>query len=57
MGSAKTKFVFQKLMIQSYYASVSYIDNLLGEVFAALEKKGLSGNTITLLTGDHGISE
>lgn len=45
---------FQKLMIQSYYASVSYVDNLLGEVFAALEKKGMSGNTITLLTGDHG---
>lgn len=45
---------FQKLMIQSYYASVSYVDDLLGQVFAALEKKGLSENTITILTGDHG---
>lgn len=41
-------------MIQSYYASVSYVDNLLGQVFTALERKGLSENTITLLTGDHG---
>lgn len=45
---------FQKLMIQCYYASVTYVDDLIGQVFAILNKKGLSNNTITILTGDHG---
>ncbi|XP_048772177.1 iduronate 2-sulfatase-like isoform X1 [Ostrea edulis] len=45
---------FQKQMIQSYYASVTYVDSLLGQVFSALDRNGFSNNTITVLVGDHG---
>lgn len=37
-----------------YYACVSYTDALIGAVLDALEKEGLSQNTIVVLWGDHG---
>ncbi|XP_014256218.1 iduronate 2-sulfatase isoform X2 [Cimex lectularius] len=41
-----------KLIIQSYYAAVTYIDDLIGEVLKSLVRK----NTIVVLLGDHGWS-
>ncbi|MFC4994113.1 sulfatase [Rubritalea tangerina] len=40
--------------IGAYYASVSYMDAQLGKVMDALEKNGLSDNTIVIFTSDHG---
>jgi arylsulfatase A-like enzyme len=41
-------------LIHGYYASVSYIDSLLGKVLDALEASGEADNTIIVLWGDHG---
>jgi iduronate 2-sulfatase len=41
-------------VIQSYYAAVSYIDDLVGQMLSELKAVGLSNNTIILLVGDHG---
>ncbi|MEQ8303129.1 MAG: sulfatase [Cyclobacteriaceae bacterium] len=43
-----------KILKHGYYASVSYVDALLGRVMDALEEKGLADNTIVVLWGDHG---
>jgi arylsulfatase A-like enzyme len=40
--------------LQAYYACVSYMDAQLGRVLDALEKNGLSENTIIVFWGDHG---
>jgi iduronate 2-sulfatase len=37
-----------------YYASVSYIDALLGDLFTHMKKIGIYDNTIIILWGDHG---
>ncbi|MEK6233351.1 MAG: sulfatase-like hydrolase/transferase, partial [Planctomycetales bacterium] len=37
-----------------YYASVSFIDALVGRLLAELETQGLADNTIVVLWGDHG---
>lgn len=37
-----------------YYASVSYVDALLGNLFSHMKKIGLYENTIIILWGDHG---
>lgn len=37
-----------------YYASVSYVDSLLGDLIAHLKKLGIYDNTIIILWGDHG---
>ena len=39
---------------RAYYACVTYIDNKVGELMAALKENGLDGNTIVLFTSDHG---
>ena len=39
---------------RAYYASVSYIDSLVGEVVDNLEKLGLLDDTIIVFLGDHG---
>ena len=41
-------------MRQGYYASTSYMDDLVGELLAALTKYNFSDNTIIALCGDHG---
>jgi choline-sulfatase len=37
-----------------YYASLTYVDEKIGEVLAALEACGLADDTVVLLTSDHG---
>jgi choline-sulfatase len=39
---------------RAYYGSVSYIDQLIGQVLAALESIGAQHNTAILFTSDHG---
>lgn len=41
-------------LIHGYYACVSYVDALIGELVATLQQKGVSQNTIIVLWGDHG---
>ncbi|TNF86206.1 MAG: choline-sulfatase [Gammaproteobacteria bacterium] len=38
----------------AYYGSVSYVDDLVGELLAVLKDTGLLDNTVILLTTDHG---
>ncbi|XP_014484327.1 PREDICTED: iduronate 2-sulfatase [Dinoponera quadriceps] len=45
---------FGKLIIQSYYAAVSYIDNLIGKLMYQLHVSMVRENTIVILTSDHG---
>ena len=37
-----------------YYAGISYLDERIGEVLAALHETGLAGDTIVLFCADHG---
>lgn len=39
---------------QGYYASVSYVDALLGDLISHLKKLGIYDNTIIVVWGDHG---
>jgi iduronate 2-sulfatase len=39
---------------QGYYASVSYIDQLVGYIMSSLSELGLAENTVVMLIGDHG---
>jgi choline-sulfatase len=39
---------------RAYYGLVTYVDRKLGELVAALEQTGQSGDTIVVFTGDHG---
>ena len=41
-------------MMRAYYASTSFMDAQVGRVLDALEKNGLSENTIVVFFGDHG---
>ncbi len=41
-------------LIHGYYASVSYIDALIGDLLVTLEDLKLDENTIVVLWGDHG---
>jgi arylsulfatase A-like enzyme len=44
----------QRELLHGYYAAVSFIDSLIGELLQALEDSGEAGNTIIVLWGDHG---
>ncbi len=39
---------------RGYYGAISYLDAKIADVLAALDKAGLAGNTIIVLTADHG---
>lgn len=41
--------------LADYYAAVSYLDNLVGQVLATLDKQGLAENTIIVFLGDNGL--
>lgn len=43
-----------RILRQGYYASVSYVDALLGELVSHLKKLGIYDNTIIIVWGDHG---
>ena len=43
-----------KILIHGYYATVSYVDALIGKILNALKKEGLDKNTIVMLVADHG---
>ena len=43
-----------KKFIQAYLASVSSVDDLVGEILDTLEKTSLDKNTIVVFTSDHG---
>lgn len=45
---------FHKMMRHGYYACVSYVDQMVGDVINELEELGLAENTIVVLWGDHG---
>lgn len=47
---------FQKKIRQHYYASVSYMDSLVGKILSSLEDSGLADNTIISFVSDHGWS-
>nr|XP_028571272.1 iduronate 2-sulfatase isoform X1 [Podarcis muralis] len=47
---------FQRQIRQSYFASVSYVDTLVGRLLSALDDMELSHNTIVVFTADHGWS-
>ncbi|WP_050531045.1 choline-sulfatase [Pseudaestuariivita atlantica] len=39
---------------RAYYGAVSYVDSLVGRVLGALDRAGLTDNTVILFTSDHG---
>ena len=39
---------------RAYYSCISYVDDQVGAVLAALDKSGMRNNTAVLLVGDHG---
>jgi arylsulfatase A-like enzyme len=41
-------------LLDAYDASITYLDRQLGELFAALEQRGLLANTVVIVTSDHG---
>jgi choline-sulfatase len=44
----------KKVLMNSYYGCVSYLDSNIGKVLAALEEAGLRDNTLVIYTTDHG---
>ncbi len=43
-------------LLHGYYACVSYVDQLFGNLLDALKKEGLDKNTIVVVVGDHGFN-
>ena len=40
--------------IAAYYACVSFVDDNVGRILAAIDQQGLANNTIVVVMGDHG---
>ena len=51
---AETPEALQKEIIHGYYACVSFIDDLVGDLITELDTLGIADNTIIVLWGDHG---
>lgn len=45
---------FHRMMRHGYLACTSYVDKLVGDVLAELDRLGLAENTVVVLWGDHG---
>lgn len=45
---------FLRLVKTGYYACVSYVDALFGQLMNKLDELGLADNTVVILLGDHG---
>lgn len=43
-----------RTLLHAYYASVSYVDALIGKLITALDESGERENTIIIVWGDHG---
>lgn len=43
-----------KVMHRAYFALVSFVDHLVGELLDELEEQGLADNTVVMFTSDHG---
>ncbi|MEM6391707.1 MAG: sulfatase-like hydrolase/transferase [Planctomycetota bacterium] len=43
-----------RTLVHGYYACVTYVDRLVGEVLETLERTGLTNSTTVVLWGDHG---
>ena len=41
-------------MRRAFYATVSFMDQQVGRVLAAVEENGLADNTVVMFIGDHG---
>lgn len=39
---------------RAYYASISYVDSLIGQILNTLATLGLASNTVVVFVGDHG---
>jgi iduronate 2-sulfatase len=50
----KMNLLQQKKLVAGYYASVTYMDAMVGKVLEALEKSGQRDDTIVIFTSDHG---
>ena len=46
--------LYAKELTRNYYASVTYVDALIGELLSRLQQLGMAKDTIVLLTSDHG---
>ncbi|MEL0118754.1 MAG: sulfatase [Opitutae bacterium] len=44
----------QKRVVRAYYASVSFVDSMVGKILDALEETGQRDKTIVIFTSDHG---
>ncbi|XP_022256720.1 iduronate 2-sulfatase-like isoform X2 [Limulus polyphemus] len=47
---------FQREIRQGYFASISYMDDLVGQLLGTLEETGFASNTLVVFLGDHGWS-
>jgi len=45
-----------RLHRREYYALLSYMDRQLGRILDALDQTGQAGNTLVIVTGDHGLA-
>jgi arylsulfatase A-like enzyme len=45
---------YARKLIHGYYASVSYVDHLIGQLLEKLKELDLDQNTIVIIWGDHG---
>ena len=45
---------YARKLIHGYYASISYIDSLIGKLIAELNSLDLDKNTMVIIWGDHG---
>jgi len=42
--------------IRAYYAMISHLDNAIGEIITAIDKKGISDNTLIIFSADNGLA-
>ncbi|HVO30479.1 MAG TPA: sulfatase-like hydrolase/transferase [bacterium] len=54
LESLKTDLPAREKMHNRYRNGVAYLDGLVGKVLDDLDRRGLSSNTIVVITGDHG---
>ncbi|XP_023235188.1 iduronate 2-sulfatase-like isoform X2 [Centruroides sculpturatus] len=47
---------FQEFIKKGYYASISYMDDLIGKLLSTLEENNFAENTMIMFVGDHGWS-